>query len=132
LCPSSSKAIESQQSLEAGASGFRPRQRSSMVAASVWDERRAQLHPGDAAAMNSAARKTDEMFADMRKAGVKVLAGSDLPISGGVPPIHDELVALVRAGMTPSEALEASTRSAAEFLGRLPEEGTVEVGKKAR
>jgi len=103
-----------------------------MVAASVWDERRAQLHPGDAAAMNSAARKTDEMFADMRKAGVKVLAGSDLPISGGVPPIHDELVALVRAGMTPSGALEASTRSAAEFLGRLPEEGTVEVGKKAR
>ena len=67
----------------------------------------------------------------MRKAGVKVLAGSDLPVSTGVPPLHDELVALVRAGMTPLEALQASTRSAAEFVGRLADEGTVEVGKKA-
>jgi imidazolonepropionase-like amidohydrolase len=40
-------------------------------------------------------------------------------------------VALVRAGLTPLEALQASTRSAAEFFGRLADEGTVEVGKKA-
>ncbi len=33
--------------------------------------------------------------------------------------------------MTPLEALHASTRSAAEFIGRLADEGTVEVGKKA-
>ena len=46
---------------------------------SVWDARRAQLNPDDAAATDSAAKKTVEMFADMRKAGVKVLAGSDLP-----------------------------------------------------
>jgi imidazolonepropionase-like amidohydrolase len=99
---------------------------------SVWDARRAQLNPDGAAATDSAAKKTVEMFADMRKAGVKVLAGSDLPLSSGVPPIHDELVALVRAGMTPLEALQASTRDAAEFFGRLADEGTVEVGKKAR
>ena len=99
---------------------------------SVWDARRAQLNPDDAAATDSAAKKTVEMFADMRKAGVKVLAGSDLPASTGVPPLHDELVALVRAGMTPLEALQASTRDAAEFFGRLADEGTVEVGKKAR
>jgi imidazolonepropionase-like amidohydrolase len=98
---------------------------------SVWDARRAQLNPDDAAATDSAAKKTVEMFADMRTAGVKVLAGSDLPVSTGVPPIHDELVALVRAGMTPLEALQASTRNAAEFVGRLTDEGTVEVGKKA-
>ena len=60
-----------------------------------------------------------------------MLAGSDLPVSTGVPPIHDELVALVRAGMTPLEAIQASTRNAAEFLRRLKDEGTVEVGKKA-
>jgi len=98
---------------------------------SVWDARRAQLNPDDAAATDRAAKKTVEMFADMQKAGVKVLAGSDLPVSNGVPPIHDELVALVRAGMTPLEALQASTRNAAEFIGRLADEGTVEVGKKA-
>lgn len=98
---------------------------------SVWDARRTQLNPDDAAATDTAATKTVELFADMRKAGVRVLAGSDLPVSTGVPPLHDELVALVRAGMTPLEALQASTRSAAEFFGRLADEGTVEVGKKA-
>lgn len=98
---------------------------------SVWDARRAQLGPDDAAATDRAAMKTVEMFAEMRKTGVKVLAGSDLPVSTGVPALHDELVALVRAGMTPLEALQASTRSAAEFFGRLADEGTVEVGKKA-
>jgi imidazolonepropionase-like amidohydrolase len=97
----------------------------------VWDARRTLLNPDDAAATDSAAKKTVEMFADMRRARVKVLAGSDLPVSTGVPPLHDELVALVRAGMTPLEALQASTRSAAEFVGRLADEGTVEVGKKA-
>lgn len=98
---------------------------------SVWDARRAQLNPDDAAATDSAAKKTVEMFADMRKASVKVLAGSDLPVSTGVPPLHDELVALVRAGMTPLEALQASTRNAAEFIGRHADEGTVAAGKKA-
>ncbi len=50
---------------------------------SVWDARRAELSAGDAAATDSAARKTVEIFADMRKAGVKILAGSDLPVSTG-------------------------------------------------
>ena len=99
--------------------------------ASAWNERRGQLNPTDAAAVDGASKKTLEMFAEMRRAGVKVLAGSDVPVTTGVPPIHDELVALVRAGMTPLEALQASTRNAAEFMGRLASEGTVEVGKKA-
>lgn len=99
--------------------------------ASVWNARRAQLSATDAAATDEASKKTLEMFAQMRRAGVKVLAGSDLPAKTGAPPIHDELRELVRAGMTPLEALQASTRNAAEFLGRLTTEGTVEVGKKA-
>jgi predicted amidohydrolase YtcJ len=98
---------------------------------SVWSARRAQLNAVDAAATDSVSKKTIEMLADMRRAGVKVLAGSDLPVSTGVPPIHDELVALVRAGMTPLEALQAATRDAADFFSRLATEGTVQVGKKA-
>jgi cytosine/adenosine deaminase-related metal-dependent hydrolase len=98
---------------------------------SVWAARRAKLNAEDVAAADDAAKQSVEMFADMRRAGVKVLAGSDLPVSTGVPPLHDELVALVHAGMTPLEALQASTRNAAEFLGRLADVGTVEVGKKA-
>lgn len=97
----------------------------------VWNARRAQLNPMDAAATDRAWKKTIEMFADMRRVGVKVLAGSDLPVSTGIPPVHDELRALVRAGMTPWEALQAATRNAAEFTGHLTDEGTVEVGKKA-
>jgi imidazolonepropionase-like amidohydrolase len=70
------------------------------------------------------------MFAAMRAAGVRILAGSDLA-SASVPALHDELVSLVNAGMTSMEALQAATRSPADFLGRLPTEGTIEVGKKA-
>jgi imidazolonepropionase-like amidohydrolase len=99
--------------------------------AGVWNARRAQLNPADAAAADRASRMTIAMFADMRRAGVQVLAGSDLPVSTGVAPIHDELVALVRAGMTPLEALRTATRNPAEFLGRLATEGTAQVGKRA-
>lgn len=97
----------------------------------VWKARRDRLNPDDAAATDSAAQKTIEMFGDMRRAGVKVLAGSDRPLSSGVPPIHDELVALVRAGMTPLEALQAATRNPAEFFGHLATAGTVKVGRRA-
>ena len=97
----------------------------------VWNDQRSKLSPLDAAAGDRVWTKTLAMFADMRKAGLKTLAGSDLPVANGVPPLHDELVALVGAGMTSMEALQASTRSPVEFLGRLSAEGTVEVGKKA-
>jgi len=98
---------------------------------SVWDGQRSKLSAPDAASGDRVWTKTLEMFAEMRRAGVKVLAGSDLPIANGVPPLHDELVALVGTGMTSMDALQAATRSPAEFLGRLATEGTVEVGKKA-
>jgi hypothetical protein len=97
----------------------------------VWDGQRSTLSAPDAAAGDRVWTKTLAMFADMGKAGVKTLAGSDLPMANGVPPLHDELVALVGAGRTSMEALQAATRSPAEFLGRLATEGTVEVGKKA-
>jgi hypothetical protein len=97
----------------------------------AWNAQRAQLNAADATATDSASKKTMEMFADLRRARVKILAGSDLPISSDVPPIHDELVALVQAGMTPLEALQAATRNPAQFLGRLASEGTVQVGKRA-
>ena len=97
----------------------------------VWDQQRKQLNAEDATAGDRLWTRTLEMFADMRARGVKVLAGSDMGTGPGIPPLHDELVALVRAGMTPLEALRTATRNAAEFLGRLDSEGTVEVAKKA-
>jgi len=66
-------------------------------------------------------------------AGVPVVAGTDAPVPGIVPgfAIHDELDALVRAGMAPYQALEAATTLPCEWLGVLSDRGTVEPGKQA-
>src|SRR5690606_13390671 len=66
-------------------------------------------------------------------AGVPVVAGTDAPVPGSVPgfAIHDELDALVRAGMAPYQALEAATTLPCEWLGVLSDRGTVEPGKQA-
>ena len=92
---------------------------------------KSKLNPEEVAAGERVSQKTIEMFAAMRRAGVKVLAGSDLPIRNGVPVLHEELLALVSVGMTPMAALQSATKNPAEFLGRDREEGTIEIGKKA-
>lgn len=98
-----------------------------------WDERRAGASAEDVRATERVWQKYVEMIAGMKKAGVKFLAGSDIPLRHGqaVAPLHDELVLLVESGLTPMDALQAATRNAAEFLGRLRTQGTVEVGKLA-
>ena len=68
----------------------------------------------------------------MHRAGVKILAGSDaswLVVPGFS--LHDELVLLVKAGLTPAEALRAATLDTAQFLGLENSLGTVETGKLA-
>jgi imidazolonepropionase-like amidohydrolase len=45
--------------------------------------------------------------------------------------LHRELAELVKAGFTPTEAIQAATRGAAQFLGREKDFGTVEAGKTA-
>ena len=71
--------------------------------------------------------------AAMRRAGVKILAGSDTPnpyVFPGVS-LHEELSLLVEAGLTPAEALRAATLRPAEFLGRLDRAGSIAPGKNA-
>ncbi|HEX5320064.1 MAG TPA: amidohydrolase family protein [Stellaceae bacterium] len=64
------------------------------------------------------------------KAGVKVVAGTDAG-GHGHPANAGELDCLVRAGMTPMQAIQAATGWAAECVGRGGELGTVEKGKLA-
>ena len=69
----------------------------------------------------------------IKKAGVKIMAGSDL---GGIwilPGfgLHGEFQELAKAGLTPLEVLQATTLNGAEFLGREAKMGTVEEGKDA-
>jgi hypothetical protein len=74
----------------------------------------------------------DRLLAALREARVPILAGSDTgnPFVVAGFSLHEELELLVRAGMTPYEALLAATRRAAEFLGR-PDLGTIATGKRA-
>ena len=70
---------------------------------------------------------------NMRKAGVSILAGTDPPTRDVFPgfSLHDELSLLVKAGLTPLEAIQAATLNAAKCLGLSDSYGTVEKGKLA-
>ncbi len=69
----------------------------------------------------------------MQKAGVKILAGTDTPSPYVFPgtSLHDELELLVKAGLTPLQALQAATLRPAEYLGMEARLGTIAPGKLA-
>ena len=69
----------------------------------------------------------------MHRAGVPLLAGSDVQNPYVFPgfSLHDELALLVKAGLTPAEALHTATLNPAIFLGATDSLGTVEVGRLA-
>ncbi len=65
----------------------------------------------------------------MHDAGVKVVVGTD----GALPGLSvlKEIELLVRAGLTPQQAIDAATRVPAAAMGMLADTGTIEVGKHA-
>lgn len=69
----------------------------------------------------------------LHKKGGKLLIGTDTFVPSTLPAIslHEELEELVIAGLTPYEALKASTTNTFEFLNELNSAGTIEVGKAA-
>jgi len=69
----------------------------------------------------------------LHRHGVGLLAGTDTPNPFIVPgfSLHRELEHLVGAGLTPAEALAASTTNAARYLGRERELGCVAPGCRA-
>jgi imidazolonepropionase-like amidohydrolase len=69
----------------------------------------------------------------MHAGGVGLLAGIDggMPFSFPAFGIHDELRALVDAGLTPLEALQTATLNPARFFDREKDLGTVAAGKLA-
>lgn len=74
-----------------------------------------------------------EIVGAMNRAGVRILAGSDSldPYVFPGSSLHEELALLVKAGLTPIEAIQAATRNAASYLGLLDTAGTIEPGKVA-
>jgi imidazolonepropionase-like amidohydrolase len=69
----------------------------------------------------------------MNAAGVPIMAGTDTTAPFIYPgsSLHEELALLVRAGLTPMQALQVATKLPAEFLGKLQTQGTIEQGKFA-
>ena len=75
-----------------------------------------------------------EHLREMREAGVRVMAGSDVAVLNIFPgaSLHEELRLFVDSvGMTPLEALESATRRPAEWLHLADSVGTIEPGKVA-
>ena len=75
----------------------------------------------------------DKLVRAFVAAGLPVLAGTDSLVPGVVAgsALHDELAALVAAGLTPYQALDAATRAPATWIGVADDRGTLEVGKRA-
>ena len=69
----------------------------------------------------------------MHRLGVPILAGTDLgnPLMFAGFSLHDELELLVRAGLSPYEALQTATTNPAKYLGTEKDLGTVAKGKLA-
>ena len=67
------------------------------------------------------------------KGGAKFVTGTDIPVKPLVPgfAVHHELAALVAAGLTPMQAIQAGTRNSAQGAGRGAQAGTIEAGKTA-
>jgi imidazolonepropionase-like amidohydrolase len=73
-------------------------------------------------------RKQRETFRAAQKAGVKMIFGTD----GGVYPNGDnakQFVTMVNWGMSPMQAIQAATVTAAEALGRSQDVGAIAVGR---
>jgi imidazolonepropionase-like amidohydrolase len=68
-----------------------------------------------------------------KEAGVPIVTGTDAGGSGVISgfSLHDEIELLVKAGLTPEEALVSATRLPATWLGIENKIGTVEAGKFA-
>ncbi len=100
--------------------------------ASTWDEARylAGCTPEHLA---QGRRVRREVVRHLHRAGARLLLGTDAGSAHTEPgfSIHDELAALVEAGLTPYEALRTGTAQAAVYLGEAGAFGVVRRGARA-
>jgi len=96
-----------------------------------WMRRASGLSPSDSMVVRS--YFSFDRTRDLKNAGVKLLAGTDMPQAFVYPgfSLHDELALLVRSGLTPLEALRTATYNPADYFGALDSLGTVTQGRVA-
>lgn len=99
-----------------------------------WREQVEELSPQRRAFFERLLPTALKHVREMREAGVRIMAGSDVAVLNIFPgaSLHEELRLFVDSvGMTPMEALASATRKPAEWLGLADSVGTIEAGKVA-
>jgi imidazolonepropionase-like amidohydrolase len=105
------------------------------VTAPVLERLRAyfgQRDPKAAAAAQARYAILEQSLAKLHRAGARIILGADTGLDDHLFGMaeHLELEAMVDAGMTPSAAIVAATRTSAEFLG-LTDKGVLRAGSDA-
>jgi len=93
-----------------------------------WHRNSMNVTDQNAAKYRASYDKMVQFVGQLYRAGVPLEAGTDA-IAGFT--LHRELELYVRAGLTPSQALQVATWNGARFTGRLDELGSIEAGKRA-
>jgi imidazolonepropionase-like amidohydrolase len=99
-----------------------------------WREQVEEVTPERRAYFDRAWPVALKHLREMREAGVRIMAGSDVAVLNVFPgaSLHEELRLFVDSvGMSPMEALASATRKPAEWLGLGDSVGTIESGKVA-
>jgi imidazolonepropionase-like amidohydrolase len=95
-------------------------------------EKQQKAHPTSSKEMRNSYAALLEATAKMHHDGVMMLAGTDAASYRLVGfSLHQELGEMVKAGMSPVEALQTATLNPAKALGKISDFGTVEAGKMA-
>ncbi|MDA5192834.1 metal-dependent hydrolase family protein [Govanella unica] len=89
-----------------------------------------QLNPSSAAKALQVAPQTLRQLGEAHKAGVKIAFGTDTALSPHGKNAG-EFILLVKAGLTPMEAIKAATVNAADLLGASDRVGSVQSGRFA-
>jgi hypothetical protein len=89
--------------------------------------------PANSARSEAYYRRELQIVGAMHRAGVGILAGTDLPVGHAIPgySLHEELSLMVESGLSPLAALQTATLNPATFFGLTDSLGTVEQGKVA-
>jgi hypothetical protein len=93
-----------------------------------WEERAVSMTEQEASEEDSAyAEWAYNIIPKLAEAGVGIMAGTDMPLALLTPgfSLHEELVMLVDAGLTPMQVLEAATLRPAQYFGLENEQGSI-------
>ena len=99
----------------------------------AWSRQASALTPEAAGAIKRHADWIIQLVRRMKEERVELLAGTDIAVAWIVPgaALHEELRALVEAGLTPVEALRTATWNAARYFDKTGEFGAVAPGRIA-